>query len=298
MSYFKTKTSIVTKKEKNLLNFIKKRSLIGPYKPSSSNEYNEYFNKNKFKSIDSNKTTIQDRLNKITPEQLAAVRKLLYICVKLAVGNWINKFVDTKLNELTISTINKHKGNKKLYEHIVKDIEKVAKSNPSFTKCSPEQFKETSIWNYFLSEWRGLTAKQFIKRVGYEYIDQMISLIAADLVPLPGSNILLTTPCKMMMTYLGINLGVGAVYHIVVDIEGYTVSMGISFTKLGFIISDMRLYLFRQPGNKLVVKELPDPPRELYEIDLKEAKDILDKYGEDEDLEKLKTKVSEINGNN
>lgn len=295
MSYFKTRSSISTKKEKELFKFIQKRCLIGPYEPNSNNIL---FKNNLKYSQSTGNSTFKDKLNELTPEQIEALKRLLYVCVKLAVGNMINKFVDVKLNELTVSTLNKHKGNKKLYNYILKTIEDVMKKNPSYRKCSPKEFQETSIWNYFLSEWRDLDVKQFAKRVTYEYIDELISIAAADLIPLPGANILLSTPCKMMLTYLGVKLGVGAIYHIVVDIEGYTVSLGISFTKIGFVLSDLRLYLFKEPGNKLVVRDLPDPPRELYELDVSDAKEILDKYGDDKNLDKLKEKVSEINGNN
>ena len=76
--------------------------------------------------------------------------------------------------------------------------------------------------------------------------------------------------------------------------EHETIAFGINYRPIGFTLSNLILYTFK--GDKLVGTRLKNPPESLYKITVNDAKEILRKYGNDDDLSKIKKEVKRING--
>lgn len=236
--------------------------------------------------------TIKTTKNSVGPdgkptdeEVLAATKLLCTTLVKLFVGAILIQFADAKLSKFALNTIRKNEKNTKLFEFINKEIEEVYKKHKDYRPCSGKEFMKTNVFDYMVAEWRDKTAKEKAKLAGYKTIDGTIIALASR-VPVPGSA-LLAIPIKMMLVYVGCDIGLGAIYNLAVDIDGHVLSIGINYKPVGFTLSNIILYSFNKK-NKLVGTYLKNPPENLYQITEEDAKKILDKYGKDSGLDVLK----------
>ena len=89
-------------------------------------------------------------------------------------------------------------------------------------------------------------------------------------------------------------MGAGSIWDLVVQFNGNIIKLGLVFNSTGFELIKPVLYVTRENGEMVSVK-LPEIPRSYYRIKLDEANKILDEYGDDMDLKKLKKEVSRRN---
>lgn len=222
-----------------------------------------------------------------------AVKTIVAVASKLFIGHFITIFVDTKLSEFAVRTIHKHKRNKPLFDFIQNQVDNVYRKHPDYTACNAKQFMKTSIFDYFLSEWRDKTNKERAKLFAYRSIDNAISIIVSETIPLPCSS-LLAVPIKMALVYCGCDIGLGSVYNIAVELDGNTLAFGVNYKPVGFTLSNILLYTFNKEG-KLIANPIKDPPEKLYKITKDDANKILEKFGDTSDLSTLKKEVKRIN---
>ena len=303
MKEYNIPMTVVSEKNR-LYKYIHKESDIGSLKEDSfvpiqeNAEIIEYINSFVINEAHTNKNYKLKGLNASNnnsptlEDKIKAAKTISAIMAKLIIGHFITIFVDTKLSEFAIRTIRKNQRNKKLFNFINNEIEKVYKNHPDYKPCSAEQFKKTSIYDYFMSDWRDKTAKEKAKILGYASIDNAITVIVKKSIPLPGSAVL-AIPVKMLLTYCGFNLGIGSVYNIALEINGETIAFGIDYRPIGFILSNLILYTFKD--NKLIATRLKNPPESLYKITVDDAKKIIEKYGADDNFDKLKKDIQKIN---
>lgn len=276
------------KMNKAVSDYLIKRCKIHPRRVKINRKLaKKYKNKNLDKNYSSSEST------EITPEEIEAVKRLVIVSVKLIVVNWMNKFVDAKLNEYTINAMTRYKTNQVLYDYIRKQIDEVYIKHPNYRKCSAEQFKKESIWNWLLSEFRDKSRREVVDELAWYGVDSAIVFACSELIPLPGSA-LLAVPVKMGLSYVGCKFG-HTLYELPFEFDGNMITVGLTFTPMGFVLSHMKLYVFRQ-DNQLVAIKLNDPPKKIYELSLQETKEALKKYNDDSSLEDIKQEVRRLNG--
>ena len=225
-----------------------------------------------------------------------AVKTIVAVLTKFFIGHFITLFVDTKLSEFAVRTIHRHKRNKPLFDFIQHQVDQVYRKHPDYTPCNAQQFMKTSIFDYFLSEWRDKTNKERAKLFAYRSLDNAITIVVGDVIPLPGSAVL-AVPIKMALTYCGCDIGLGSVYNIAVELDGNTIAFGVNYRPVGFTLTNIILYTFNKEG-KLIGNHLKNPPENLYQITKDDAEKILEKFGDTSDLSKLKKEVKRINDSN
>lgn len=280
--------SVPPKMNKQLSDYLVRRCKIHPHKVKINAKLAQKY---KNKNLDQNNSSSESP--EITPEEIESVKRLVIVSVKLLVANWINKFVDAKLNEYTVNTMTRYKTNKVLYDYIRNQIDQVYIKHPNYRKCSVEQFKKESIWNYLLSEFRDKSKKEIANELAWYGVDEVILFACSEFIPLPGS-VVLAVPVKMGLSYVGCKFG-NALYELPFEFDGNMITVGLSFSPAGFVLSHMKLYVFRE-DNQLVAINLKDPPKKIYELSLQEAKEVLRKYPDDTSLEDIKQEVRRING--
>ena len=131
------------------------------------------------------------------------------------------------------------------------------------------------------------TRSQIIKQLSERSLT-LIVLLLVTLIPLPLAS-LYTIPAKIILAYLGCRLVVGgSINTLVVDHEGNSLVLGVSFTRVGFELVNPELFVRRTDDGKLVRVELPAVPRELYAI----SRDDLEDFAHNEPtLQELKDEV-------
>lgn len=276
MSYFKKCSSIERHDDDEIINFVNSVAGIDSLEPKPEKRFNV-------------------NLDKLPPEKQKALKVLFAITVKLIVGHIIRTFVDVNLSKFTIKTLTQTMNNKKLVDFLRNEINSVYEKHPTYKKCSAEEFKETTLFNYMAAEWRDKTEKEIAKNIGKKAIDDAITVLFARGIPIPGSSVL-AIPVKMMLTYIGVNIGIGSVYTIAFELDGSTISVGVNYTRIGFTLTDLKLYCFKD-SSKLVSVELKEPPKDIYKLDIDTAKEILKKYGANDKLDSLKKEVQKLNEN-
>lgn len=218
-----------------------------------------------------------------------AAKVLLTFTAKILLGHLITLFVDMQLSKFTVNTIRKNQKNKKLFKYINSQVDLVYHKHPDYTSCNAEEFMKSSIFDYMISEWREKTAKERLKLLSYKSIDALITVLVSDIVPVPGSSTL-AIPVKMVLSYLGVRGVIGSLYNIALEIDGNTISFGVDLRPNGFLLTNLILYTFNQ-DKKLIGTYLPDPPEKYYQITDEDIDEILDKYGEDQNLDILRKEI-------
>jgi len=241
----------------------------------------------KLNRLDGQYNPSPDPKPKMSKEEAAKV--LLTFTAKILLGHLITLFVDMQLSKFTVNTIRKNQKNKKLFKYINSQVDLVYHKHPDYTSCNAEEFMKSSIFDYMISEWREKTAKERLKLLSYKSIDALITVLVSDIVPVPGSSTL-AIPVKMVLSYLGVRGVIGSLYNIALEIDGNTISFGVDLRPNGFLLTNLILYTFNQ-DKKLIGTYLPDPPEKYYQITDEDIDEILDKYGEDQNLDILRKEI-------
>jgi len=218
-----------------------------------------------------------------------AAKVLLTFTAKILLGHLITLFVDIQLSKFTVNTIRKNQKNKKLFRYINSQVDLVYHKHPDYTSCNAEEFMKSPIFDYMISEWREKTNQERLKLLSYKSIDALITILVSDIVPVPGSSTL-AIPVKMVLSYLGVRGIIGSLYNIALEIDGNTISFGVDLKPNGFLLTNLILYTFNQE-KKLIGTYLPDPPEQYYQITDEDIDEILDKYGEDQNLDILRKEI-------
>lgn len=261
--------------ESEIVKYLKKNTQIQALKPQNQHNSGQKSNDQKIKS---NMT------------QSEAAKILVIFTAKILVGHLVSLFTDMTLSRLTIKTLEKNKKNTKLFDNLNQQIQGVYTKHKDYHPCSAKQFMNTSMYDYFMSEFRDKSAQDVAKIVGYKSLDNCISIAIGDLVPIPGSA-LLAIPVKMALTYCGVRgWGLGSLYNMAFEINGNTLSMGIDFRPAGFLLTNFILYTFNGE-NKLVATYLKNPPENSYQVTQTDVDNILDKYGKDKNVNILQKDI-------
>lgn len=218
-----------------------------------------------------------------------AAKFLLTFTAKILLGHLITLFTDIQLSKFTVNIIRKNQKNKKLFRYINSQVDLVYHKHPDYTSCNAEEFMKSSIFAYIISEWREKTTKERLKLLSYKSIDGLITGLVSDIVPVPGSSTL-AIPVKMVLSYLGVRGIIGSLYNIALEIDGNTISFGVDLRPNGFLLTNLILYTFNQ-DKKLIGTYLPDPPEHYYQITDEDIDEILDKYGEDQNLDIFRKEI-------
>ena len=219
--------SVPPKMDKKLSDYLMRRCKIHPHKVKINKKLAQKY---KNKKLDQNNSSSESP--EITPEEIESVKRLVIVSVKLLVANWINKFVDAKLNEYTVNTMTRYKTNKVLYDYIRNQIDQVYIKHPNYRKCSVEQFKKESIWNYLLSEFRDKSKKEIANELAWYGVDEVILFACSEFIPLPGS-VVLAVPVKMGLSYVGCKFG-NALYELPFEFDGNMITVGLSLSVLKY----------------------------------------------------------------
>lgn len=324
MSYFKADTSVLTKDEKEIAKLILNKAEIEPEEVKLEKRLSPKMNNIEFdkfiKDISSNDNiknlTVQDWKYPIdavmlfvydhfplkpiennpntiqTPRMVKNIKKACALSTRLVLRSLFSLIVGIPLTNFTVSRINKHMKNKALYNWMMGHINKVYTDHPEYSPVSIPTFKKANVFQKIVSEWRDTTIKEDLSNLSDKAFDTFLMVICERLPFYAG--FLYAIPAKMLLTYLGCRMGVGSIYTLVVDIEGNSVTLGLCFTRLGFILSAPKLYVSKD-HRKLVRVNLPEIPRSIYSTSVKDAKAFLDNYGDSGDLKELKKEVSKWN---
>ena len=290
MSYFELYSCVGIQESSDLAEFIKQRALNQAIEPKLGD-----LKSFQQQSPQQNQSSRSSWITKDPKSKEEAVKTIVAITAKLFIGHFITLFVDTKLSKFAVNTIQKHSRNKPLFDFVQHQVDMVYKKHPDYKPCNAKKFMDSSIFDYFLSEWRDKTNKERAKLFGYKTIDNAITIIVGDVIPLPGSSVL-AIPVKMALTYCGCDIGLGSVYNIAVEINGNTIAFGVNYRPIGFTLTNLILYSFNGE-DKLIGIHLKNPPEHLYQITKDDAEKILEKFGDTSDLSKVKKEVKRINGN-
>ena len=215
----------------------------------------------------------------------------------MMVLTWLlNTFVGIQLNKFAAIKMEKTLQNQKLYDWIQKTINQVYIDHPEYKPMGLKEFKKTSIWTRFAAEWRDKTAKENVINITDAAFNTFLLKICRTL-PLPFfTGFMYCIAARFVLTYLGCKMGSGALFNLVIDFEGNSLHLGLTFTRLGFEITKPILYVTRQTDKKMVKVNLPDIPRSLYRMDAKSAKKIITKIGgKHPDIKKFKKEVARVN---
>lgn len=234
------------------------------------------------------------RVNNQQPQMSKSEAAVIVVkfTAKILLGFFLSYFINLKLSEFTVNVVRENQKNKRLFKYINDKIDLVYKKHPDYTPCSAKQFKETPIYNYMLAEWRDKTAKENAKLLAYKSINNMITVIIGENIPVPGSFVL-AVPVKMVLSYCGVRGVISSLYNIALEIDGNTLSFGVDFRPDGFLLTNIILYTFK--GDTMIGTYLPDPPEYLYHITKRDIDEVLDKYGDDEDIDILRKEVKKLN---
>lgn len=230
----------------------------------------------------------------LTKEQIAALMNLAkvigIVILKVTLAIWISKFTFSNLKKIAIREITKNQKNKALAEYLRKEIRKVYQTHPGYTNCTLEQFEKTSVFAYMTSEFRDKTALEKAERITDFAIKSLIDVASGKLLPIPFAMIWFGPLIRIFLTYTGLNMGISSVYTMCVKFGNQTLQVGVDVKPLSFVLRNIWVYSFNKDG-ELVATRIPDPPYSIYKITKKDIDEMIDKYGLDDDLTKLKREV-------
>lgn len=208
-----------------------------------------------------------------------AIKNMSLVIGKIVIGMIIERFVDNKVNNFALKVIKNSESNKGLTDFIDNEIERIRTKHPEYKRCTMEQFKNTSIFNYVISEWRDKDTREIAIQARKHIFDSAIAAILGEGIPIPGSTVLMY-PIKAALQYMGLDIG-SSITELIVNYRTHCLSMGIHLRPIGYVLNNIILYSFKENG-KLVASNLKDPPEDLYKINHNEAKKILNKYRDTE----------------
>ena len=320
MSYFKANTTLDTKEDQQIVDLIMKRCQI---EASSLELEQEIPSKNEFsfsKDILDNHSQVSNKDIWKNPSILIKewVQKYIKIEPSKKPDDWLNAkraralgiiaanivkimvvylfktFVTLQIDKFSAAKMEKTLENKRVYEFLDKSIQDVYKKHPNYNPMTLNQFKGTGLWEKFKAEFRDKTKNQIIINVADSSFNFLILKLCTRL-PLPFlSSFLYIFVIRIMLTYIGCKMGSGSIWDLVVKFNDNIIKLGLVFNSTGFELIKPVLYVTRE-NNEMVSVKLPEIPRSYYRIKLDEANKILDEYGDDMDLSKLKKEVARRN---
>jgi len=207
--------------------------------------------------------------------------------IKFTLVRLLSIFINTNLQKLAESKLNKHFNNGALYNWFEDQIENVYRKHPEYTNITIHEFKKEGIWQQNAAEWRDKTKGQIIRRLSHRSITIIIMILACKL-PLPFRFLssLYAIPARILLAYVGCRLATGSINHFAVDFGNDTLILGISLTRVGFEIVQPELVVRRRTDGKMVRVELPDVPTNLYYPTKEEVEDFVKNEPSLEDIKK------------
>lgn len=201
-------------------------------------------------------------------------KALTVFCVRMAyivARALARSFVEAKLAEFAAQKVDKQFKNGKLYNWFKEQVDRAYKLHPEYKPMPIEEFKKTSQWNRFRSEWLDKTRPQVIRRMSLQTLYTVLYCLSLE------SNLpfafLYEIPTRIVLAYLGVRLGIGSINDIVIDFEGNTIALGVSYTKLGYELTYPELLCKREDG-KMVRVDLQEVPPELYAITKEDIEEV------------------------
>lgn len=207
--------------------------------------------------------------------------------IKFMLVRLLSIFINSNLQKLAETKVNKHFNNGKLYHWFENTIEQVYRKHPEYTNVTIHEFKKEGIWQQNAAEWRDKTKAQIIRRLTHRSITIIIMILVCKL-PLPFRFLssLYAIPARILLAYVGCRLATGSINHFAVDFGNDTLILGISLTRVGFEIVQPELVVRRRIDGKIVRVELPDVPTSLYYPTKEEVENFVKNEPSLEDIKK------------
>lgn len=205
----------------------------------------------------------------------------------------LNIFTNFAFNRFAATKMKKHTGNEKIYNYLVKNIKSIYRTNPNYRPVSNKEFEKTWFWNKYLADFRDKTKLQKCKPIGEAALLGLISTCIKRFLPFGE---IMEAPALVMLGFFGIRLPTTEMITFVTELEGNTLTIGLSFRPFSFILVNPKLYV-QKDGGKLVAIPLKEIPKELYQPKKEDLKVIMDatKKNPMKTIKRFKSKVSYIN---
>ena len=222
----------------------------------------------------------------------------------------VNMGVAIALDRFSIGKIQENLHNKELIEYLDKQVEDVYAKHPNYRKCTREQFRKSSMFNYFMSEFRDKRKKDLAKKLFKEFADKAIEynlmpylldkffskygigVIKPPINPMTGRagapgrvikkgtiktlKYLFTKPFKILCNRAGYSFGLGSVYEQAIMYRGTILFIGLDFGPAGFQFVNLRVLSIKENG-KLVQTQIKDVPMHLMTPSKDSFRDIMRK---------------------
>lgn len=201
-------------------------------------------------------------------------KSLTLLCVRCAyiIGRaMIRTFVEGQLEKFAAQKIDNRFKNGRLYNWFREQVGRAYQLHPEYKPISAQEFAKTSLWDKYRSEWLDKSRPQVIRRMSLQTLYTIIYCLSLESA-LPFAY-LYEIPVRIILSYMGIRLGIGSINNLVVDFEGSSLALGVTYTKLGYELVYPELICRREDG-KLVRVDLPDVPKELYAITQEDINEI------------------------
>ena len=329
MSVFKTYSSITSKEDKRILKMITK-SLSIPDEALKSTEAKPGFKVNPNDKLDDIVGALQDQMKskslfgtpppippnwkpkmprnkyekffwdmfevKPNGKDIDARRANILTCV-LGKGAYFltfflaSRFVNLKLRKFAISKINERFRNGRLARWFDLQAKWIYTKNPQYSPITIEEYKKSKIMDKLKASWIDKTKAQRSRKIDKMFIKSFFNGIMS-IIGGPFAYFY-SIAGRILLSYLGIYLPVGAITTIPIEYNGNCFSIGICITRLGCELLDPEIIVKKSNG-QLVQIELPQVPRELYRFTEEEAEIVNKKTPS---LEELKKAVERNHGN-
>ena len=219
-------------------------------------------------------------LNNLDGEQVERLTAMMYTISKILIGHIVTKFIDIELSRIATAMIVRKPSNEKMYQFIAKSIDDIYKKDPKLHAIPLEKFKKTGLINYNMSNFRERSLDDVLMQVKSVGVQTAIQTLVKLLFPIPFSW-MVAFPIEMMLTYI-----------VLVELEGNSIVLGVSYVREGFKLSNLVLYC-EDDKEKVYRKKLPDPPRSSYKLTVHDAKKILQEYTDKNDA-KFKKAIKDV----
>ena len=292
MSYLKTDTSVDDKLFTDFLDITGKEFQNSPWVPKSDDVRVKnfgIFNPEKVKH-DENGYPV------FTPVQIEFFECWLTGYLYGHLLGLLNTGLMIAFDRFSIGKIQQSLHNKELIEYLDKQVEEVYQKHPNYRRCTREEFNKSSLFNYFMSEFRDKKAKDIAKQVGKEFIDKAIEYnlipfildktftkldigrvygpinpytkqrIVGNMVnkgTIKSLKYLFSRPLKILASRHGLSMMLGSVYEQAIMYNGTIVFIGLEWSPTGFRFVNMRVLSVKENG-KLVQTPIKNPPPNLF----------------------------------
>ena len=166
-------------------------------------------------------------------------------------------------------------------------------TNFAFNRFAATKMKKTVANEKIYNCFRDKTKLQKCKPIGEAALLGLISTCIKRFLPFGE---IMEAPALVMLGFFGIHLPTTEMITFVTELEGNTLTIGLSFRPFSFILVNPKLYV-QKDGGKLVAIPLKEIPKELYQPKKEDLKVIMDatKKNPMKTIKRFKSKVSYIN---